>query len=122
MRNFVLGIIGVFLITSVALLISSKTNASDKISKSTDSEIIVDEKGHSKDWNSTWIIIHDPNNETGKLKLIVEKNLWNLIQVGQRYRASYEKKGRAEYVNNPKTPYRLMQITYPGNPDDVPLR
>lgn len=122
MKKFVLTIIGVFIVTSAALLISCKTNASDKISKGTDSEIIVDKKGHSEDWKSTWIIAHDPNNDTGKLKLIVEENVWNMIQVSQKYRASYEKKGKSEYVNNPKTPYRLMQIIYPENPDNVPLR
>ena len=61
--------------------------------KNTDSEIIVDKKEHSENWDNVWIIAHDPNNKTGKLKLLVNnKNTWNLIKVNKEYFASYQKK------------------------------
>lgn len=91
--------------------------------KGTDSQIVVDEKKHSEDWKKTWIIAHDPNNSPSeKFEIIIEdKNTWNLININNKYFASYEKKGSIEKVNDKKTPYQLIQIVYPDNPDNVPL-
>jgi hypothetical protein len=91
--------------------------------KDTDSEIIIDKKEQDADFKKVWIIAHDPNNNTGHLKIIVnDQNTWNLIRVNERYFASYEKKASYTKMHDTKTPYHLKQIVFPNNPDHVPLR
>lgn len=122
-----------FLLLSIAILFCialtlfnqhKKTSAEEKLFyKDTDSEIIIDKKEHDADFKKVWIIAHDPNNNTEKLKIIVnDNNTWNLIKVNEKYFASYEKKASYPKINDPKTPYHLKQIVFPNNPDQVPLR
>jgi hypothetical protein len=67
---------------------------------STSSEITVLDKEFSSDYKDAWIKAYDPNNSTEKesFKVVVkEPMVWNLIESGSSYFASYHKKGEGQW-------------------------
>lgn len=79
------------------------------------STIFVIEKNYSEDYKESWIMAYDPNNSTRDkaIKIVVEEPMvWNLIEKGKEYFASYHKKGDKNWV--------LEQVEHPF--DDNTLR
>lgn len=57
---------------------------------------VVNEKGHTKDYDEYWIKAYDPNDQTKAeaFKIMIkEEMVWELIEEKKKYFSSYQKKG-----------------------------
>lgn len=75
--------------------------------------IKVTAKEHSDDYKQKWIVAHNSSMSNAEdIRLIVDSNMvWNLIEVGSEYFATYE--------GSAAKGYRLNQISHPGDQDTI---
>ena len=77
---------------------------------STASMLVVNEKGHTDNYDEYWIKAYDPNNQTKDeaFKIMVEDEMvWELIEEKKEYFSSYQKEG--------DQPWILEQIEHPDS-------